>query len=176
MDIGKIWWVFSFEKSKNLHQLWYRKPETQCLKLRQRYSKLGSWSESRLGFMNKIDLLMLVSVPCSMGIHHAEPRISERLLRCMTRTLSQNNLHWMWLLGCINRDTWRFSRVGAAFARIDKDRSDSCSMGIHHAEPRITPYSCLLHSPTVRGAGSLLKCKICGQTWRRRLIVFVRVC
>jgi hypothetical protein len=54
----------------------------------------------------------------------------------MTMILSQNNLQWMSLFGRINRNTWWFSRVNAAFARFDKDRSDSCSTGIHHAEPR----------------------------------------
>ena len=73
---------------------------------------------------------------CSTGIHHAEPGNSERLIRCMAMILSQNNLQWMSLLGRIIRDTWQFSRVSAAFARFDKDRSDSCSSGIHHAEPR----------------------------------------
>jgi hypothetical protein len=48
----------------------------------------------------------------------------------------KNNLQWMSLLGRLKKDTWWFSRVGAAFARFDKDSSDSCSTGIHHAEPR----------------------------------------
>ncbi len=72
----------------------------------------------------------------STGNHHEEPRTSARLVRCMKMILSQINLQWMWLLGRTNRDIWQFSRVGAAFARFDKDRGDSCSTGIHHAEPR----------------------------------------
>ena len=73
---------------------------------------------------------------CSTGIHHAEPRTYEGLVRCMTIILSQSNLQWMWLFGLTNGDIWQISRVGAVFARFDKDRSDSCSTGIHHAEPR----------------------------------------
>ncbi len=108
---------------------------TICMNVIAWAYKWGTWQFSRVGavfaWFDKDS-----SDSCSTGIHHAEPRTSGRLVKCMAMILSQNNLQWMSLLGHINWDTWWFARVSAAFAWFDKDSSDSCSTGIHHAEPR----------------------------------------